>query len=557
MSTEAQELAEVLAGSSDDALAAVFERRAVSAQAPWNDFFDAATELLEPAGITQALERLSHAAASALCAGSASPELVELALTDAEGAPLATVLAAAADRTVPALADAEAPPLAEGDAAHAAERAFTHLGAVAELLLALRSAPLTLLTGGAPSAAERRRFAETLTPGTDLDDVIAAAAEADLARLVGRALHITERGEAWLSHPARERWAALVEGFRDHLPPSLRSGQGGFQPWARWAAAEPWNPRWAEMYQNLRHRAVLLGLVTTGGAEPEWTVPLRQGAVPEVAALEALLPQEVDRIFLQNDLTAIAPGPLAPTLDLRLRGAAERESAAQASSYRFTAESLAHAFTIGEDEASLRSFLEGISLTGIPQALGYLITRTAQRHGLVRVQAEGARTRIRSGDPHLIQTLLVDQALRPLGLVLDGDDLVSRVSATTAFWSLSDARYPAVLLGDDDEPVAARRLAAAAPSAAERGEVYAALIARLRENHGPDSEAAWLLRALEAAARSRSQLLIEVAMPDGSTRELTLEATGLGGGRLRGLDRAADVERTLPVSSIRSARAAD
>jgi len=51
-------------------------------------------------------------------------------------------------------------------------------------------------------------------------------------------------------------------------------------------------------------------------------------------------------------------------------------------------------------------------------------------------------------------------------------------------------------------------------------------------------------------------LVVEVAMPDGSTRELTLEATGLGGGRLRGKDRAADVERTLPVSSIRSVRPA-
>jgi len=46
---------------------------------------------------------------------------------------------------------------------------------------------------------------------------------------------------------------------------------------------------------------------------------------------------------------------------------------------------------------------------------------------------------------------------------------------------------------------------------------------------------------------------VTVGMPDGSTRDLLLEATGIGGGRLRGRDRAADVERTLPVSSIRAA----
>jgi hypothetical protein len=39
-------------------------------------------------------------------------------------------------------------------------------------------------------------------------------------------------------------------------------------------------------------------------------------------------------------------------------------------------------------------------------------------------------------------------------------------------------------------------------------------------------------------------------------REFTLEATGLGGGRLRGRDRGADTERTLPVSSIVSTRPA-
>jgi hypothetical protein len=46
-------------------------------------------------------------------------------------------------------------------------------------------------------------------------------------------------------------------------------------------------------------------------------------------------------------------------------------------------------------------------------------------------------------------------------------------------------------------------------------------------------------------------------MPDGTEREFTIEATGLGGGRLRGLDRAVDVERTLPVSSISGIRPSD
>ena len=56
--------------------------------------------------------------------------------------------------------------------------------------------------------------------------------------------------------------------------------------------------------------------------------------------------------------------------------------------------------------------------------------------------------------------------------------------------------------------------------------------------------------------RTKSEIVVVVRMPDGSERSLTLEASGLGGGRLRGRDRHADVERTLPVSSIVSVQPA-
>ena len=52
----------------------------------------------------------------------------------------------------------------------------------------------------------------------------------------------------------------------------------------------------------------------------------------------------------------------------------------------------------------------------------------------------------------------------------------------------------------------------------------------------------WLDCELEAAVRSKAVLAVEILMPDGTVRELQLEASGLGGGRLRGRDRAADVD---------------
>jgi hypothetical protein len=150
--------------------------------------------------------------------------------------------------------------------------------------------------------------------------------------------------------------------------------------------------------------------------------------------------------------------------------------------------------------------------------------------------------------------MAVDQALRPLALAVHVGSLTTRVGQDATYWALADARYPASLVGPDGTIIVRRRHPASDITASgSDDEDYASLLARLRSGQGPDADAAWLDRELEAAVRAKAVLRVTVGMPDGSTRELLLEATGIGGGRLRGRDRAADVERTLPVSSIRAA----
>jgi hypothetical protein len=109
----------------------------------------------------------------------------------------------------------------------------------------------------------------------------------------------------------------------------------------------------------------------------------------------------------------------------------------------------------------------------------------------------------------------------------------------------ADGAAGAVRRGGEPEP------APGAPAPAHR---YARLIRAVRAGTGEDAEAAWLIRALEQAVRSRSVVEVTVRMPDGRTRDFVLEATALSGGRLSPADRAADVERTLPLSSIARAR---
>lgn len=585
MSTHARLLAEALSARTDEELAALFGRREVRPEAGWNDFFDAAEALLDPSSLMRILPRLTRAEARGLVAaasgadpGPVAEALRSLALLSPSGATLPpSVAAAVAGRDAPAAAVEAAPASGapagsaeEPSAARAAERAFTTVATLADALLLAEEGPLALLAGGTVGLSEKRRLSERGLPDDPalLDDVLAVGTAAGLLRPIDRTLLLSAAGAAWLRLPGPERWSQLVSGFRDALPDVLRTADGGWIPLREWADEHPWDSAWPARTGALLRQARLLGLVMDERASPEpletpWAEAPRRGADPDPAALAAYVPAEVDRIFLQNDLTAIAPGPLLPALDLRLRGMAARESASQASSYRFTADSLSTALSAGETEGGVLAFLEEISLTGVPQPLRYLLAQSASRHGQVQVgtDAETGRTRVRSRDPHLLQAIGVDQALRPLGLVPedsaeDGMVLTTRVNRDTVFWALTDEHYPAALVdaeGAVERPV--RTTAESAPAPPSDTQRYEALIAHLREAREGDADAAWLERELEHAAKQRAVLAVEVAMPDGTARELVLEVTGFGGGRLRGRDRASDVERTLPIRSILSTRA--
>ncbi len=560
MSTSARPLAVRLAASSDEQLEALLRTRGARPDAIWNDFFDAAEWLLEPSAVERAIIALTQQeardlqrATSGADAGASSEALTDLALLDDDGRVPPAVAAVVSTRAEVADTPTDAPPAAsEAETARAAERAFATVGAVADLLLAARRTPLALVASGALTAGERRRLAESGIDSESAEDLRALALTASLAEADERTLLTAPTAEAWLAAPFATRWAALVEAFRDGAPRGIRSGNGWTVP-SSWADAHPWDASWPAQADRLRRTAVLLGLATPSDSEPPWGTAAREGAPADAAPLSALLPSEVDRVFLQNDLTAIAPGPLLPTLDNRLRAMTEHDSA-QASSYRFTAESVSRALVEGESVESLTAFLSELSLTGLPQPLTYLLAQTAARHGLVRVASyDGGGTRVTSTDSGLLAAIEVDRGLRPLGLLREDDSLVTRVGAETVAWALTDSRYPATLVDATGTPIAATRRHRREQPPPELPS-YGPLIARLREHHEVDSDAAWLDRELDAAVRARAVLEVEVAMPDGSRRALVLEASGLGGGRLRGRDRAADVERTLPVRSIRSVR---
>ncbi|GLJ79716.1 helicase-associated domain-containing protein [Microbacterium imperiale] len=576
---DARALASWLAAADDDALIALLRARRIAPDAAWSDFFDAAEALLDPATVAKAAPSLPRLLVEALDEAIASnrpvPEgkqraaLTALGFTAPSGEPYGGVANVWADLPRPGASDVDADAGApartdagEEDDAQLAERAFTALSSLADVLLLTAPAPLGRTGAGTLGAGDRRRLIEAgAVPDAETADlVIAIGLDSGLLAPVGREWRVTTAGNTWLSRTTVDRWSSTARALREALPAALRAPTGGWMPLRTWPQAYPLDPSWDARARRLIAQWQLWALVDRAGRAPSWAAPMEAGGDVDDAALQQHLPGEVDRIFLQNDLTAIAPGPLEPAIDARLRRAARRESRAQASTYRFSAESIGAALAAGEDAASLTEFLTGISLTGLPQPLAYELERAARRHGRVRVGLDASgRTQVTATDPGALDTLAVDQALRPLGLIAEGDRLVSRSSVDAVFWMLSDARYPVAAVDEDGQVRILDRAQLADPAdgagidSADAG--HRALIARLRAAHAAgDADTAWLGRELEHAVKARAVVAVSVRLPDGSTRDFSLEATGLGGGRLRGRDRASDVERTLPVSSIVSAR---
>ena len=136
------------------------------------------------------------------------------------------------------------------------------------------------------------------------------------------------------------------------------------------------------------------------GAESRGPWP---GADP-LAAARAMLPEPVDHVLLQADLTAIAPGRLEDRLAAFLRLVADVESRDVATVYRFEPATVRRGLDAGWDAGRILATLEDASRTGVPQPLEYLVRDAARRHGGLRVGA--ATSYVRSDDPVAIDDLM-------------------------------------------------------------------------------------------------------------------------------------------------------
>jgi hypothetical protein len=147
-----------------------------------------------------------------------------------------------------------------------------------------------------------------------------------------------------------------------------------------------------------------------GLAAKEWLAG--DGADGLAGAAAGALPDGPDRFLLAGDLTVVAPGGLAPGVETRLAGLADRE-AAGSGIWRISNASLRRALDEGRSAADVLGFLRRHSSTPLPQALEYLAADVERRHGRLRVG--GATTYLR-GDPAAVAGAVRSAAGRRLGL---------------------------------------------------------------------------------------------------------------------------------------------
>lgn len=149
-------------------------------------------------------------------------------------------------------------------------------------------------------------------------------------------------------------------------------------------------------------------------AEPGGGVELTVAAGRAATLLAPLLPEAVDHVLLQADLTAVAPGPLRRPLADSLAVLADVESKGGATVYRFTPGSVRRALDSGQTATDLHEFLKAHSRTPVPQPLAYLVDDVARRHGHLRVGAASAY--VRCDDDTVLGEILADRRSSSLGL---------------------------------------------------------------------------------------------------------------------------------------------
>ncbi|WP_433290125.1 helicase-associated domain-containing protein [Pseudonocardia sp. CA-142604] len=291
-----------------------------------------------------------------------------------------------------------------------------------------------------------------------------------------------------------------------------------------------------------------------------------------VAALRAALPEPVDHVLLQADLTAVAPGPLEPQLAAELGLVAEVESAGGATVFRFTDATVRRALDAGRTATELHELLAKRSATPVPQGLTYLIDDVARRHG--RLRGGVASSFLRSDDAVLIAEVLAHpdsvtlelRRIAPTVVVspLSLGELLDGLRAAGFSPAAEDTGGAVLDLSDRGRRTAPRRRSLGRNGAPPEpgAEQLAAVVSRMRAGDAlagirrdvttPAANNGRIPDLLRSAVAARRSVWIGFVDGHGVAGEQVLEPMSVGGGVVEGRDTMDGGLHRVPLHRITS-----
>lgn len=488
----------------------------------------------------------------------------------------------------------------------AAGQAFTVLRAVEELLEHWSQSPAAVLRNGGLGIRDLRRAAHVMD--TDETTAVVLVEVAHAAGLLGTDNRVegewlpTRGYDLWREAPPDRRWLRLASAWlesdrvaalngvpdsggriRNVLGPGLvrpaapqsrrdllgelATARPGLTPLpdslsARlsWRRPRRQSPVYADLIGAAAAEAAVLGL-TGRGALAGYVRPLLDGDGDAAArALAGELPEPLDYVLVQGDLTAVAPGPLVTGLARELALVADVESTGGATVYRFTQESVRRALDAGRGVADVTDMLERHSRTPLPQALRYLVSDVGRRHG--RLRAGSMSSYLRCDEPALLEELVNDRRTGELGLLRLAPTVVASRSTRSALVErLRQLGYHPVPEGGDGamrlsrpevrraDPVdvppvpgeggSPQELARAAVRALRAGDEATTAVRRpvpLPEDGPPGARSAAVLEVLTQASRAGRRVWIGYTDTDGRQVSRIVEPSGVDGGFLIAYD---------------------
>ena len=336
---------------------------------PWamgrqHDLHDVADTLVSPESIVPTLRSLARPTLMSLISGAADSIACEMMLADAEGAVYPEVTA-----LLPAILDQPAP-AAPATSSDSTTVALHSVIAIRDLIDWVARDPLTMgATGGLLKAEEKTLAAGLVVSDEDAGALVAIAHTAGVVNTIDRRLYATTRGLE-LSDDLIGLWEVCAQAIGSAVSRSVREAcadAGRFdQEFIEWLTPLGDSSE-SRAVATMSNSARLFGLTAGGTTDLGRTFLDPSGDV--AAQLSALFPELQKSVYVLDDLSIIAPGPLSRDTADFLSLVATLETRGLAPKYRLDPALILRAIANGLTAESIVARLTELSLTPVSPAV--------------------------------------------------------------------------------------------------------------------------------------------------------------------------------------------